>query len=110
MYRAVIIDDEDASRGILRDYILKANGPFSVVGEAKDGVAGLNLVRSLSPDVVFLDICMPGMDGLTLLKTLREESVSCKAVMLTAYSDFNYARLSVELHAFDYLLKPVRQD
>lgn len=110
MYRAVIIDDEDASRGTLRDYILKANGPFTIVGEAKDGVSGLKLVRNLTPDVIFLDICMPGMDGLTLLKTLREESISCKAVMLTAYSDFNYARLSVELHAFDYLLKPIHQD
>lgn len=110
MYRMIIIDDEDAARNTLRDYIGKLHLPVEICAEAEDGENGLRLVQEWNPDIVFLDICMPGMDGLTLLKKIRAGNLSCKAVMLTAYGDFHYARMAVELQAFDYLLKPIRMD
>ena len=83
----------------------KANLPFEIVGEAEDGEEGLRMIRELRPDVVISDIDMPAMDGVRLFQAAREEGYECRFVMLTAMSEFEYARQAVEHGASGYLLK-----
>lgn len=78
--------------------ILKKLSPsYVLAGKACDGLEGLEVIRREKPDVVIMDIRMPDMDGLTMLEKLREEGVTSKAVILSAYSDFSYAKRAMEL-------------
>lgn len=79
-----------------------------MVGTASDGVEGLRVIGETRPDLVILDIQMPEMDGLTMLSEIRKQGMGCKAVVLTAYSDFSYAKQAIELGIENYLLKPLK--
>lgn len=106
--KIVIVEDEAAIRNGLAKMIAKLGPEYEVVGTAIDGEDGLRMIRAARPDLVILDIQMPGMDGLTMLSRLREQQISCKAVVLTAYSDFSYAKQAIELGIENYLLKPLK--
>jgi YesN/AraC family two-component response regulator len=107
MKRAVIIDDEAPARKLLVNLIKKYHLPINVVGTAADGNEGLDLIRELQPDIVFLDIEMPGKNGLEVMAALQDISPSLKIIIITAYDYFDYARSSLRLGAKDFLLKPV---
>lgn len=96
----LLIDDEAPARKLLREY-LSHYPELHILGEAADGVTALNLIREKSPDIVFLDVQMPGMTGLELLANLEELPL---VIFCTAYD--SYAIKAFELHAVDYLLKP----
>ena len=102
--RALVVDDEaPARRRLIRQ--LEALGGVEVVGEAEDGEEALTRARSLTPDVIFLDVRMPGLDGITL----AQRHVDLPAVVFcTAYDEF--AVKAFEVNAVDYLLKPVRSE
>lgn len=104
--RAVVIDDEAPARAKIRRYLAEHNGVLWV-GEASDGPSAVTLVRRERPDVVFLDISMPGMDGFAVLQALGEP-LPAEIVFVTAHDDL--AIKAFEVHAFDYLLKPVGPD
>jgi two-component system, LytTR family, response regulator len=101
--RALIVDDEPlARRGVaLR---LKRFRDVEIVGECADGSTAVEKILELSPDVVFLDVQMPGMDGFEVLRALPAENLPA-VVFLTAYEQ--HALRAFEVHALDYLLKPV---
>jgi two-component system LytT family response regulator len=101
--RALIVDDEPlARRGVaLR---LKRFRDIEVVGECGDGSSAVEKILELSPDVVFLDVQMPGMDGFEVLRALPREDLPM-VIFLTAYEQ--HALRAFEVHALDYLLKPV---
>jgi two-component system, LytTR family, response regulator len=100
--RVLIVDDEPLARDRVRG--LAAGQPdLEVVGEAADGQAAIEAIESLRPDLVFLDIQMPGMDGLEMVGHLERGMVPA-IVFVTAYDQF--AIQAFELHAIDYLLKP----
>lgn len=101
--RAVVVDDEAPARAKLRRYLAESDG-IAWVGEAADGVEAAGLIRREKPDVVFLDISMPGMDGFALLQALGDP-LPAEIVFVTAHDD--HAVRAFEVHAFDYLLKPV---
>lgn len=103
--RAVIVDDEDPARDRLRG-LLEEHGGVDIVGEAADGDAALERIAALEPDVVFLDIAMPGRSGLEVVPAL--EPPRPHVVFCTAYDA--YALDAFEQHATDYLLKPVNRD
>jgi len=105
MWRTLIVEDEQPARASIRKLFAKAGLPMEIVGEAGDGQEALDLIRELRPDVVVTDIIMPVMDGVKLLKTAREEGFDCRFVMLTAMSEFEYARQALEHGASGYLLK-----
>jgi len=105
MWRTLIVEDEQYARASLRKLFAKADIPFEIVGEAVNGKEGLQLIRKLQPDVVISDIFMPLMDGVRLLQLTREEGFECRFVMLTAVSEFEYARQAVEYGASGYLMK-----
>ena len=101
--RAVVVDDEAPARAKLRRYLAAAEG-VQWIGEAGDGREAVALIRRERPDVVFLDITMPGMDGFAVLQALGDP-LPAEIVFVTARED--QAVRAFEVHAFDYLLKPV---
>jgi two-component system LytT family response regulator len=98
----LLADDEELARSRLRK-LLAAYGDVAVVGEAGDGEEAIQQVAELRPDAVFLDIKMPGADGLEVVRSLGSRRP--KIVFCTAFDE--YAVEAFELHAVDYLLKPV---
>ena len=101
--RVLIVDDEPlARRGVaLR---LKIFRDVEIVGECGDGSSAVRKILELSPDVVFLDVQMPGMDGFEVLKALPHEDLPL-VIFMTAYEQ--HALRAFDVHALDYLLKPV---
>lgn len=77
-----------------------------VIGTALDGQEGLQLIRSRKPDIVLTDIRMPNMDGIEMLKQLREQSYEGKIIFFSGYNDFDYAQQALRLGAYDYITKP----
>lgn len=101
---AVIVDDEQLARDELA-FLLKDVGDVDVVAQGKNGVEGVNLIREHNPDLVFLDVQMPGLDGFGVIKKLLDKKVTLpKIVFATAFDQ--YAVKAFEVNAVDYLLKP----
>ena len=99
--RVLVVDDEKLARDRLTGFLAGADD-VALVGEASDGVEALRMIETENPDVVFLDVQMPGMDGFEVLKTLRAPVPHI--VFATAYDE--YAIRAFEVGAVDYLLKP----
>ena len=106
MYRVVLVDDERLIVRGLSSVVPWAELGCEVAGTAYDGQGGLELIRSLKPDIVLTDIRMPNMDGLTMLAAIRSEFPEIQMSVLTAYRDFEYARQAITLGVCRYLLKP----
>jgi two-component system response regulator LytT len=101
LIRTVIVDDERLARDRLSAFLGEVEG-VEVVGEAADGVEACRLIGERRPDLVFLDVQMPGMDGFEVLRTLNGDAPY--VVFATAYDE--YAIRAFEVEAVDYLLKP----
>jgi two-component system LytT family response regulator len=102
MIRALIVDDEPPARRKLRD-LLGRESDFEIVGEAGDGRAAVEAIRAADPDVVFLDIQMPRLDGFGVIAEVGVEAMPL-VVFVTAYDE--HAVRAFEVEALDYLLKP----
>ena len=101
---AVIVDDEQLARDELA-YLLKNVGDIDVIAQGKNGLEAVNLIREHNPDLVFLDVQMPGLDGFGVIKKLLDKKVRLpKIVFATAFDQ--YAVKAFEVNAVDYLLKP----
>src|SRR5678809_319734 len=101
---AVIVDDEQLARDELA-YLLKGVDDINVVAQGKNGLEAVNLIREHNPDLVFLDVQMPGLDGFGVIKKLLDRKVPLpKIVFATAFDQ--YAVKAFEVNAVDYLLKP----
>ena len=101
---AVIVDDEQLARDELA-FLLKNIGDIEVVAQGKNGLEAINLIREHNPDLVFLDVQMPGLDGFGVIKKLLDKKVPLpKIVFATAFDQ--YAVKAFEVNAVDYLLKP----
>ncbi len=101
---ALIVDDEQLARDELA-YLLKSVGDVEVVAQGKNGLEAVNLIKEHSPDLVFLDVQMPGLDGFGVIKKLLDRKVPLpQIVFATAYDQ--YAVKAFEVNAVDYLLKP----
>lgn len=110
MYRVVLIDDESIIVEGLRKVIQWENYDCEIVGTADNGVAGTELIRKLKPDILFMDICMPNMDGLTMLAGLKSEFPNMQVTILTGYRDFAYAQKAINLGVTRFLLKPSKMN
>jgi two-component system, LytTR family, response regulator len=101
---AVIVDDEQLARDELA-YLLRDVGDVDVVAQGKNGVEAVSLIREHNPDLVFLDVQMPGLDGFGVIKKLLDKKYPLpKIVFATAFDQ--YAVKAFEVNAVDYLLKP----
>lgn len=109
-YSVIVVDDEKLITRNIAAKIEKANPAFKVVQLAYDGEQAFELIKKYLPDVVFSDIKMPIWDGLELLRNIRVRFPSIKVVMVSGYNDFELVRNSLQQDAFDYMLKPIRQE
>lgn len=109
MYKVLIVDDESIIRNGLYNLIPWAELGIDEVYTASCANEALELARSIKPDIVLTDICMPEMDGLEMTKLMLEILPGMKVIVLTGYDDFKYAQKSCSLGVKDFILKPVEE-
>ncbi len=103
----LIVDDEPLARQEL-EYLLQSAQDVTIVGQGTNGIEAVSLIESLQPDLVFLDVQMPGLDGFAVLKKLLDRKLALpEVVFATAYDQ--YAVRAFEVNAVDYLLKPFNE-
>jgi two-component system, LytTR family, response regulator len=104
--RALIIDDEPLARQRVRG-LLETEPEVEIAGECTDGVDAVEAIRSLRPDLIFLDVQMPEVDGFAVLERLTPDEMP-QVIFVTAFDE--HAVRAFEVHALDYLLKPFEDD
>ncbi len=104
MRKIIIIDDEPLARSIVKEYLQK-HKDFEVVQECNDGFEGVKAIQQYQPDLIFLDIQMPKINGFEMLELIEQPPA---VIFATAFDE--YAIKAFEAHAIDYLLKPFNQD
>jgi two-component system response regulator LytT len=102
--RTLIVDDEKPAREELA-YLLKAFPEIQIVAQGRNGLEGVALIKEHSPDLVFLDVQMPGLDGFGVIKRLMDRKVPAPQIIFATAFD-NYAVQAFEVNAVDYVLKP----
>lgn len=100
--KTLIVDDEPLARRTLRD-LLASDPEIEIIGECSSGLEAVNFIRKQTPDLLFLDIQMPGMNGFEALAKIEHEQIPA-IIFVTAFD--RYALKAFEIHALDYLLKP----
>ena len=110
MYKVLIVDDEPLIREGLSTLINWQEFGFEVVHAAKDGQEALQSYEKYHPDLLIVDIRMPGMDGLHLIETIRQRKWDPKLLILSGYADFEYAKQAIRSNVEGYILKPVDED
>lgn len=109
-YRAVIIDDEAWTRDTIKRIGRWQEYGFQIVGEAADGISGIECIKELKPHLIVTDMKMPGIDGAELLQLLDRGNIKSKIIVVSGYYDYNYTRQALNSHVMDYLLKPIKED
>ena len=104
----LIVDDAAFMRMMLKD-ILSKNG-FDVVGEAENGIVGVDKYKELKPDLVTMDITMPEMDGITAVKTIKEIDGNARIVMCSAMGQQTMVIDAIQAGARDFIVKPFQAD
>lgn len=110
MYKVVIIDDEPIIVEGLSRSIPWEKWDCEVAATANDGVEGQEVIRKEKPDIIFSDISMPGLDGLTMVAGLKSEFENMEISILTGFRDFDYAQQAIRLGVTRFLLKPSNMD
>jgi two-component system response regulator YesN len=110
MAKVLIIDDEPVVRRGLKTVINWEDFDCFICGEASNGIEGLQKIDELKPDIVMVDIKMPEMNGLEVIKYARERGHKCKFIILSGFNDFEFAQKAIRLGVNAYLLKPIEED
>ena len=109
MIKVVIVEDEELIRQGMKLTMEWEKFDCRVIGEAADGEEGMEIIERLKPDIVFTDIRMPKMSGLSMVEQIKD-STNAKFIILSGYDEFNYAKKAINLGASGYLLKPIDDD
>lgn len=110
MYRLVVIDDEYIVVEGIKAMIARKMMNYEVVGWAYDGIHGLEVIRETQPDLVISDIRIPGMDGLSMIESAKEFCEDTAFVVISGYTEFEYARRALKLGVMGYIDKPISID
>lgn len=103
----VIVEDEIRIREGIRKLLQKLDKENIVIGEAENGMEGMELILRENPDVIITDVRMPVMDGLQMLEKVYQAGCDAKAIVISAYSEFEYAKSALRMGVTEYLLKPI---
>lgn len=106
MIKAIIVDDEQMTRKGLLEFVDWKKFDIQVVGEATDGLEGLELAKKVKPDIAICDVKMPKMNGIALAENILEILPHCKIIFLSGYSDKEYLKSAIKIKAMDYIEKP----
>lgn len=107
MYKVLLVDDEPINYQLFEKLVSWEEKGFQIVGTASDGLTALKQYEDLSPDLIFIDIQMPLMDGLECVHNIRSADEKVQIVIVSAYDDFAYAQKAIRYGVQDFLLKPV---
>ncbi|HEY5586742.1 MAG TPA: response regulator [Ruminiclostridium sp.] len=110
MYKVLIIEDEEIVRNSLKDDINWYALGFKVAGAVSNGVEALETLSICRPHVILTDIRMPNMDGLELIEKVRQKGFDIEVIIISAYSEFDYAQKAIQFGAFAYLTKPMDEE
>lgn len=106
-YSVIIAEDEILLLDNLIKKVNDSNTDFEVIGKAQTGTQAYELIKQLHPDLLITDIRMPVMDGLELIKQVRDHYPHMDIIIISGYSEFEYAKTAIKYHVNDYLLKPI---
>ncbi|NLL80436.1 MAG: response regulator [Clostridiales bacterium] len=107
MIKVFLVEDEIVMREGIKSTVQWEREGYEFVGEASDGELAYPMIQNLKPDIVITDIRMPFMDGLELSRLIKKELPETKVIILSGYSDFDYAKQAISIGVTDYLLKPI---
>lgn len=110
MYKLLIVDDEMVERQAMRQMLMRGIEGAEIVGEAANGKEAIRLAEELQPDVVLMDIKMPGVNGVEAVKAIRKTHPDMKFIMVSAFDTFDYAREVMHEGVKEYLLKPGKKE
>ena len=110
MYKTLIIDDEKAVHTVITHFVQWQSLGLEQPHSAWNGEEGLALMRELHPDIVFVDMNMPVLDGPSFLQKAAAEFPKVKLIVVSGYDEFRYARTALQSKAVDYILKPISSD
>lgn len=112
MLKLLLVDDEILTRTVLKKVIEESFSlqEIEVVGAAKNGIEALQLVYSFCPDIVLMDVKLPGSSGLEITSEIKKTYPHIKIIIISAYNEFDFAHKAIKLGAFDYILKPCLPD
>lgn len=106
--RAVIIEKDEKILQQIQSILQKVDSGYELVGTAVNGQSGYELISALRPNLVIMDIELPRMNGMSMLKKLRAEAFDFKVVVLSGTENFQYAKQAIELSVDGYIMKPIR--
>ena len=109
MYGVYIVDDEGLMIKSVMQTITWGENGFTVIGSSTNPQQAISDIQRLKPDLVFCDLKMPAIDGLSLIKNCKQLQLKCEFIMLSAFADFEASRKFFLMEGFDYLLKPLQQ-
>ncbi|HOJ09940.1 MAG TPA: response regulator [Clostridiales bacterium] len=110
MHGILVVDDQSVVRQGLIKMIEDMQVEFGTIYEARDGEEALTVAREQKPDIILVDIMMPGLNGIQLIEKLKEEKIKTHVVIITAYSDFEFTKKAISNKVDAYILKPVIQN
>lgn len=106
MLRLIVVDDEKDARDKMIKCIDKETNGIEIVAAAADGIQACELISTHLPDIVLIDVEMPGMSGLDVIRQARDNGLTTVFIIISSYNNFHYARDAIRLKVDDYLLKP----
>lgn len=109
IFRVIVAEDEKLIANNIAKNIVECDPSFEVVSICYDGLSTIQAVEQCNPHVLFTDIKMPLMDGLTLIERVHKSSPQVRCVVISGYNEFEYAKTAIRFKAFDYLLKPLNK-
>lgn len=110
MYRILIVDDDAALRFVYRKMSVWKDYGFEIAEEASNGRDALEKLKKQNFDIVITDIRMPILDGIEMLRKMREKGIMTYTILLSSYNEFEYARQAMILGASDFIVKPVKKE
>lgn len=110
MLKVVIADDEKKICRLIQMLVDWEELDMELVGVANNGIDALRLVNEKQPDILITDICMPGCDGIEIIRQARENKLSMEVLIISGYADFAYAQSAIHYGVSEYLLKPIKQN